>query len=305
MDAKRILTLFVLLVSVVCEVSTQSRPTCPLKDQVLHSNKRCCQYVQCKPQHYVKVCETEGGADVCVPCGPTAYLDDSTDSHFVFECLEKNCGEDTEPIDFPATKFDGSACSKRCRCNLAKNYCGTDPCRCQYTLCSQWETLLQNCTCVRKQKEVLPTPPVTAEEVRVSEPPPVNPTGQSSSDVTNSNTDSVDVEERENGSNSKTRIVVPDFIDVPGREPKPEDSYHWWIPGLVAAAFVIVGFVVIGIVYWRPGRRNNVTYSDINVNHNSTVHNYHKCNVQIGNKNILIRRASESESESACSKDED
>lgn len=56
---------------------------------------------------------------------------------------------DTVPIDSPATEFDGSACSKRCRCNPVKNYCGTDPCRCRYTLCSQGETLLQNCTCVR------------------------------------------------------------------------------------------------------------------------------------------------------------
>lgn len=44
-------------------------------------------------EHYVRVCDTEGGADVCVPCGPNAYLDDPTDSNFVFDCLEKNCGE--------------------------------------------------------------------------------------------------------------------------------------------------------------------------------------------------------------------
>lgn len=44
-------------------------------------------------EHYVRICNTEGGADVCVPCGPNAYLDDPTDSHFAFDCLEKNCGE--------------------------------------------------------------------------------------------------------------------------------------------------------------------------------------------------------------------
>lgn len=44
-------------------------------------------------EHYVRICNTEGGADVCVPCGPNAYLDDPTDSYFAFDCLEKNCGE--------------------------------------------------------------------------------------------------------------------------------------------------------------------------------------------------------------------
>ncbi|XP_052678035.1 uncharacterized protein LOC128159038 isoform X2 [Crassostrea angulata] len=153
MDTKRISTLVLPLMSAVCVVLSQSRSTCP-RNQVLHRNyDRCCQYVSCKPQHYVRVCDREGGADVCVPCGPNAYLDDPTNSYFVFDCLEKTCGEDTVPIDSPATEFNGSACSKRCRCNPAKNYCGTDPCRCRYTLCSQGETLLQNCTCVREEAE--------------------------------------------------------------------------------------------------------------------------------------------------------
>lgn len=41
-----------LLMSVVCVVLSQSRSTCP-KNQVLHSNGRCCQYVRCHPRKYI------------------------------------------------------------------------------------------------------------------------------------------------------------------------------------------------------------------------------------------------------------
>lgn len=283
--------------SVVCVVLSQSRSTCP-KNQVLHSNGRCCQYVRCHPQHYVRICNTEGGADVCVPCGPNAYLDDPTDSHFAFDCLEKNCGEDTVPIELPATEFNGSACSKRCRCNPAKNYCGTDPCRCRYTLCSQGETLLQNCTCVR---DLLSTPSATTQEVRVSEPPPVIPTGQPPSDVTDSDPVTEDIEEAED--DGKTSIDKSDFPDDPGNVSEPEKNNSWII---IAAISVSFGVIAIG-VYIYPRRRNNSSYLNIihvTNNDNTTVHTYQDCKVQIGNKNIQNVREIVSENESASSTDE-
>lgn len=286
-----------LLMSVVCVVLSQSRSTCP-ENQVLHSNDRCCQYVRCHPQHYVRICNTEGGADVCVPCGPNAYLDDPTDSHFAFDCLEKNCGEDTVPIDSPATEFDGSACFKRCRCNPAKNYCGTDPCRCRYTLCSQGETLLQNCTCVR---DLLSTPSATTQEVRVSEPPPVIPTGQPPSDVTDSDPVTEDIEEAENG--GKTSIDKSDFPDDPGNVSEPEKNKTMIIIAAVSVGVLVVG--AIGAVYIYQ-RRNNSSYLNIiNITNNKTrVHNYQDCNMQIGDKNTQIVHEFVSENESASSTDE-
>lgn len=44
-------------------------------------------------EYYVRICNMEGGVDVCVFCGFNVYLDDLIDSYFVFDCLEKNCGE--------------------------------------------------------------------------------------------------------------------------------------------------------------------------------------------------------------------
>lgn len=283
-----------LLMSVVL---SQSRSTCP-ENQVLHSNDRCCQYVRCHPQHYVRICNTEGGADVCVPCGPNAYLDDPTDSYFAFDCLEKNCGEDTVPIDSPATEFNDSACSKRCRCNPAKNYCGTDPCRCRYTLCSQGETLLQNCTCVR---DLLSTPSATTQEVRVSEPPPVIPTGQPPSDVTDSDPVTEDIEEAENG--GKTSIDKSDFPDDPGNVSEPEKNKTMIIIAAVSVGVLVVG--AIGAVYIYQRRNNSLYLNIINVTNNKTrVHNYQDCNVQIGDKNIQNVREIVSENESASSTDE-
>lgn len=286
-----------LLMSVVCVVLSQSRSTCP-ENQVLHSNGRCCQYVRCHPQHYVRICNTEGGADVCVPCGPNAYLDDPTDSHFAFDCLEKNCGEDTVPIDSPATEFDISACTKRCRCNPAKNYCGTDPCRCRYTLCSQGETLLQNCTCVR---DLLSTPSATTQGIRVSEPPPVIPTGQPPSDVTDSDPVTEDIEEAENG--GKTSIDKSDFPDDPGNVSEPEKNKTMIIIAAVSVGVLVVG--AIGAVYIYQ-RRNNSSYLNIiNITNNKTrVHNYQDCNMQIGDKNTQIVHEFVSENESASSTDE-
>lgn len=286
-----------LLMSVVCVVLSQSRSTCP-ENQVLHSNDRCCQYVRCHPQHYVRICNTEGGADVCVPCGPNAYLDDPTDSHFAFDCLEKNCGEDTVPIDSPATEFDISACTKRCRCNPAKNYCGTDPCRCRYTLCSQGETLLQNCTCVR---DLLSTPSATTQGIRVSEPPPVIPTGQPPSDVTDSDPVTEDIEEAENG--GKTSIDKSDFPDDPGNVSEPEKNKTMIIIAAVSVGVLVVG--AIGAVYIYQ-RRNNSSYLNIiNITNNKTrVHNYQDCNMQIGDKNTQIVHEFVSENESASSTDE-
>lgn len=283
--------------SVVCVVLSQSRSTCP-ENQVLHSNGRCCQYVRCHPQHYVRICNTEGGADVCVPCGPNAYLDDPTDSHFAFDCLEKNCGEDTVPIDSPATEFDISACTKRCRCNPAKNYCGTDPCRCRYTLCSQGETLLQNCTCVR---DLLSTPSATTQGIRVSEPPPVIPTGQPPSDVTDSDPVTEDIEEAENG--GKTSIDKSDFPDDPGNVSEPEKNKTMIIIAAVSVGVLVVG--AIGAVYIYQ-RRNNSSYLNIiNITNNKTrVHNYQDCNMQIGDKNTQIVHEFVSENESASSTDE-
>ncbi|XP_052678034.1 uncharacterized protein LOC128159038 isoform X1 [Crassostrea angulata] len=298
MDTKRISTLVLPLMSAVCVVLSQSRSTCP-RNQVLHRNyDRCCQYVSCKPQHYVRVCDREGGADVCVPCGPNAYLDDPTNSYFVFDCLEKTCGEDTVPIDSPATEFNGSACSKRCRCNPAKNYCGTDPCRCRYTLCSQGETLLQNCTCVR---DLLSTPSATTQEVKVSEPPPVIPTGQPPSDVTDSDPVTEDIEEAENG--GKTSIDKSDFPDDPGNVSEPEKNKTMIIIAAVSVGVLVVG--AIGAVYIYQ-RRNNSSYLNIiNVTNNKTrVHNYQDCNVQIGDKNTQIVHEFVSENESASSTDE-
>lgn len=286
-----------LLMSVVCVVLSQSRSTCP-ENQVLHSNDRCCQYVRCHPQHYVRICNTEGGADVCVPCGPNAYLDDPTDSYFAFDCLEKNCGEDTVPIDSPATEFDISACTKRCRCNPAKNYCGTDPCRCRYTLCSQGETLLQNCTCVR---DLLSTPSATTQGIRVSEPPPVIPTGQPPSDVTDSDPVTEDIEEAENG--GKTSIDKSDFPDDPGNVSEPEKNKTMIIIAAVSVGVLVVG--AIGAVYIYQ-RRNNSSYLNIiNITNNKTrVHNYQDCNMQIGDKNTQIVHEFVSENESASSTDE-
>lgn len=286
-----------LLMSVVCVVLSQSRSTCP-ENQVLHSNGRCCQYVRCHPQHYVRICNTEGGADVCVPCGSNAYLDDPTDSYFVFDCLEKNCGEDTVPIDSPATEFDISACTKRCRCNPAKNYCGTDPCRCRYTLCSQGETLLQNCTCVR---DLLSTPSATTQGIRVSEPPPVIPTGQPPSDVTDSDPVTEDIEEAENG--GKTSIDKSDFPDDPGNVSEPEKNKTMIIIAAVSVGVLVVG--AIGAVYIYQ-RRNNSSYLNIiNITNNKTrVHNYQDCNMQIGDKNTQIVHEFVSENESASSTDE-
>lgn len=301
MDTKRILSVVLPLVSVVCVVLRQSRSNCP-ENQVLHSNDRCCQYIRCKPQHYVRVCDTEGGADVCVPCGPNAYLDDPTDSNFVFDCLEKNCGEDTVPIELPATEFDDSACSMRCRCNPAKNYCGTDPCRCQYTLCSQGETLLQNCTCLR---ELLSTPSATTQEAIVSEPPPVIPTGQPPTDVTDSDPITVDVEKAEDG--GKTSIIKPDFPEDPGNASDPENNNQWIS---IAVPIVVIGVIVVsafgGVFIW-PRRRNDLSYSSVSVinNNNTTIHNYHNSNVQIGNNNIQNVHEPASENVSAASTDED
>lgn len=291
-----------LLMSVVCVVLSQSRSTCP-ENQVLHSNGRCCQYVRCHPQHYVRICNTEGGADVCVPCGPNAYLDDPTDSYFAFDCLEKNCGEDTVPIDSPATEFDGSACSKRCRCNPAKNYCGTDPCRCRYTLCSQGETLLQNCTCVR---DLLPTPSATTQEVRVSEPLPVIPTGQSPSDVTDSDPVTEDIEEAQD--DGKTSINIPDFPDDPGNVSKPERNNSWIIIAVIGVLIGVIIVSAIGAVFIWPRRRSNSSYSSIHVINNNvnnhTVHNIHNSHVQIGDENTQNVLGSVFEHDSASSTDE-
>lgn len=291
-----------LLMSVVCVVLSQSRSTCP-ENQVLHSNGRCCQYVRCHPQHYVRICNTEGGADVCVPCGPNAYLDDPTDSYFAFDCLEKNCGEDTVPIDSPATEFDISACTKRCRCNPAKNYCGTDPCRCRYTLCSQGETLLQNCTCVR---DLLPTPSATTQEVRVSEPLPVIPTGQSPSDVTDSDPVTEDIEEAED--DGKTSITIPDFPDDSGNVTKPERNTPLII---IEVIYVLIGVIIvsaIGVVFmiiWLR-KRSYSSYSSIHVinNNNTTVQNIDNSHVQIGNENIQNVLGSVFEHDCASSTDE-
>lgn len=289
------------LMSVVCFVLSQSRSTCP-ENQVLHSNGRCCQYVRCHPQHYVRICNTEGGVDVCVPCGPNAYLDDPTDSYFAFDCLEKNCGEDTVPIDSPATEFDISACTKRCRCNPAKNYCGTDPCRCRYTLCSQGETLVQNCTCVR---EFLSTPSATTQEVRVSEPPPVIPTGQSPPDVTDSDRVTEDIEDSED--DGKTSINIPDFPDDPGNVSKPERNNSWII---IAVTGVLIGVIIVGAIgaVYIYQRRNNSLYSAMNVTNNTCnntiVNIYQDCNVQIGDKNTQNVHQFVSENESASSTDE-
>lgn len=291
-----------LLMSVVCVVLSQSRSTCP-ENQVLHSNDRCCQYVRCHPQHYVRICNTEGGADVCVPCGPNAYLDDPTDSYFAFDCLEKNCGEDTVPIELPATEFNGSACTKRCRCNPAKNYCGTDPCRCRYTLCSQGETLLQNCTCVR---DLLPTPSATTQEVRVSEPLPVIPTGQSPSDVTDSDPVTEDIEEAED--DGKTSINIPDFPDDSGNVTKPERNTPLII---IEVIYVLIGVIIvsaIGVVFmiiW-PRKRSYSSYSSIHVinNNNTTVQNIDNSHVQIGNENIQNVLGSVFEHDCASSTDE-
>ncbi|XP_061175832.1 uncharacterized protein LOC133184789 [Saccostrea echinata] len=161
----------------------QATPFCS-DNQVYHSNGNCCQYVRCEPQQFVKVCENNGEADVCQSCPEGTYLDDRTDSNFIFDCLERNCGEDTVPSDYPATKFDNTACAKRCRCNTAKNYCGTDPCQCRHHLCVHPEEVLQeNCTCIRKEKgnegTNLNTPSTkssTKEQEKVSHRPTTGPT---------------------------------------------------------------------------------------------------------------------------------
>ena len=44
-------------------------------------------------EHYVKVCDVDGGRDVCVPCPPDSYLDDPTNSEFLYDCIKKNCAE--------------------------------------------------------------------------------------------------------------------------------------------------------------------------------------------------------------------
>ncbi|XP_056000710.1 uncharacterized protein LOC125653344 isoform X2 [Ostrea edulis] len=267
----------VLTILVVIETAT----TCP--PNLVSHNGICCQYVTCKSQQYVKVCEKNGEPDVCHPCPGSTYLDDPTDSYFVFPCLEKNCGEDTIPSDYPATRFDSTACSKRCRCNTAINYCGTDPCKCRHHMCFPGEVLHENCTCVRVEARLTSTTNFrtpTSEDGRASQLPSNGFTGHSTP------------------SGRSTITVDPRFTSEPTEsekdigEPKVRENDHdreetnpTWIPYVIIIGFVPVGFVFVVVVYRWKGRK--VVYTQVDVHNDNTVINYDNCNVQVGNNNDL------------------
>ncbi|XP_062601226.1 uncharacterized protein LOC134262921 [Saccostrea cucullata] len=282
---------YIQLLTVVTLVSLGQTTTLCSDNQVYHSNGKCCQYVRCEPQHLVKVCESNGEADVCVPCPEGTYLDDRTDSNFIFDCLEKNCGEDTVPSDYPATKFDNTACPKRCRCNTAKNYCGTDPCRCQYHLCVHPEEELQeNCTCIRKEKRkhstklTLSTTFSTNEDGQVSQHPPGSTIHSTSSKIPNIANDTND-----DRNDKEKEIITPKWMENHPRSKEPSFQYWISIPVIVILAVVfLASFTYMYVRYSRRrGKESNVTYSYHSVHNHQTVNTYERCNVQIGNKNTL------------------
>lgn len=52
---------------------------------------RCCIYVECQPNFYVKECEVDNTADTCEPCPAGSFMFDRTDSHFPFQCRRYSC----------------------------------------------------------------------------------------------------------------------------------------------------------------------------------------------------------------------
>ncbi|XP_078340132.1 uncharacterized protein LOC111108347 [Crassostrea virginica] len=250
---------------------------------------RCCVYTSCKPQNYVKVCDVDGGRDACVPCPPDSYLDDPTNSEFLYDCIEKNCAEDTVPIDYPATKFDSSACSKRCSCDTSKGYCGTDPCMCRSVWCSSEETLLQNCTCIRNAMfQSLTTSSPTVQRERTPREQEYVTSPSSPLPATISHT-------------TKVMTVKPRLEEDDTSKNDSNSSSTLWIVVLLLGVMITVS---IGAVWYTRQRtpKKSVVYSNVHHNKHTTVHTYNNCNIQVGGPNVMtVQALSDEDSESDIS----
>lgn len=105
----------------------------------------------------------------------------------------------------------------------------------------------------------------------------------------------------------KTSIIKTDFPEDSGNASDPENNNQWIS---IAVPIVVIGVIVVsafGVVFIWPRRRNDLSYSSVSVinNNNTTIHNYHNSNVQIGNENTQNVHEPASENVSAASTDED
>lgn len=88
---------------------------------------RCCIYVECQPNFYVKECEVDNTADTCEPCPAGSFMFDRTDSHFPFQCRRYSC----PPEARPKSTFSEKGCKLPCECDESRGYIGEDPCLCR------------------------------------------------------------------------------------------------------------------------------------------------------------------------------
>ncbi|XP_048730351.1 uncharacterized protein LOC125647641 [Ostrea edulis] len=88
---------------------------------------RCCLFVQCKPNHYVRGCDVDNTADTCEPCPSGSMLLDHTNSYFPFPCIQYTCPPEARPVDY----LSEEGCRLPCKCDENRGYAGEDPCLCR------------------------------------------------------------------------------------------------------------------------------------------------------------------------------
>ncbi|XP_069116370.1 uncharacterized protein [Argopecten irradians] len=112
---------------------------------ITRGNKTCLK-ISCTEDHYVRSCDKDGGNDTCVRCAAGTFLADNTSSILHnHECV-------TTPACFPEAVKSRSPnyCGDHrtfCKCDISRNFCGVDPCRCKVGHCTSISAPVLNINC--------------------------------------------------------------------------------------------------------------------------------------------------------------
>ncbi|XP_021353930.1 uncharacterized protein LOC110450636, partial [Mizuhopecten yessoensis] len=124
----------------------------------------------CIPDHYVRSCDFDGGNDTCVRCAQGTFLADNTSSQqYNHECVSyPECFPDATRSLYP--NYCAGQHVVYCKCDVTRNFCGHDPCKCRYGHCSYSAPLLRvNCGCDRRSTTSTPTTTTTTKITTTTE----------------------------------------------------------------------------------------------------------------------------------------
>ncbi|XP_021379686.1 uncharacterized protein LOC110467096 [Mizuhopecten yessoensis] len=136
---------------------------------ITRGNKTCLR-IHCVENHYVRSCDFDGGNDTCVRCAQGTFLADNTSSQqFNHECVTyPECFPDATRSLYP--NYCAGQHLMYCKCDVTRNFCGHDPCKCTYGNCPYSAPVLRvNCGCDRRSTTSTPTTTTTTKITTTTE----------------------------------------------------------------------------------------------------------------------------------------